>query len=244
MCGRFVMIESEEKVMQTFEIQQSEMMLEPRYNICPSQDIPVIVQQDGLRSLEMRQWGFIPFWAKEPTPMINARAETVSEKPSFRQAFRKQRCLIPATGFYEWAIEEGQKQPYFISLKQENSEERNSMIAFAGLWDSWISAEGDLRRTCAILTVSANSLMQKIHHRMPVILTPENGLKWIDHSRTETSPEKLLIPITAEKMEAWKVSKKVSTPTFDNPDCLKKLEDSEISEKKQESPEAQVSLID
>ena len=99
MCGRFVMIESEEKVMQTFKIQQSEMMLEPRYNICPAQDIPVIVQHDGLRSLEMRQWGFIPFWSKEPTPMINARAETVSEKPFFRQAFRKQRCLISSHRF-------------------------------------------------------------------------------------------------------------------------------------------------
>lgn len=154
MCGRFVMIESEEKVMQTFEIQQSEMMLEPRYNICPSQDIPVIVQQDGLRSLEMRQWGFIPFWSKEPTPMINARAEMVSEKPFFRQAFRKQRCLIPATGFYEWAKEEGQKQPYFISLKSEIYDKGNSMMAFAGLWDSWTSPEGELRRTCTILTVA------------------------------------------------------------------------------------------
>ncbi len=244
MCGRFVMIESEEKVMQTFEIQQSEMMLEPRYNICPSQDIPVIVQQDGLRSLEMRQWGFIPFWAKEPTPMINARAETVSEKPFFRKAFRKQRCLIPATGFYEWAKEEGQKQPYFISLKSEIPDKGNSMMAFAGLWDSWTSPEGELRRTCTILTVAANSLMQKIHHRMPVILTPNNGLSWLDLSGTETAPEKLLIPLPAEKMEAWKVSRKVSVPTFDNPDCLKKLDDSVTDEKNPEPPDAQASLFD
>ena len=99
MCGRFVMTDSEEKVMRSFEIQQSELVLEPRYNICPAQDIPVIVQQNGLRSLEMYQWGLIPFWAKEPNPMINARAETASEKPSFRQAFRKQRCLLPPSGF-------------------------------------------------------------------------------------------------------------------------------------------------
>ena len=103
MCGRFVMIESEEKVMQTFEIQQSEMMLEPRYNICPSQDITVIVQQDGIRKLENRQWGLIPFWSKTPKSMINARSETASEKPAFRQAFKKRRCLIPASGFFEWA---------------------------------------------------------------------------------------------------------------------------------------------
>ena len=244
MCGRFVMIESKEIVLQTFEIQQSGMKLELCYNICPSQDIPVIVQQDGLCSLEIRQWGFIPFWAKKPTPMINARAETVSKKPFFRQAFQKQRCLIPATGFYEWAKEEGQKQPYFISLKPENPEEGNSMFVFAGLWDSWISPEGELKRTCTILTVSANSLLQKIHHRMPVILTPKNGLKWIDPSVTETTLEKLLIPFTAEKMEAWKVSRKVNTPTFDNPDCLKKLGDSETGEQKPESPEANASLFD
>ena len=243
MCGRFVLIESEDKVMQTFKIQQSGIMLEPRYNICPSQDIPVIVQQDGLSSLEMLQWGFIPFWANEPTPMINARAETISVKPFFRQAFQKQRCLIPATGYYEWAKEEGQKQPYFISLKPEKFEEGNSMIAFAGLWDSWISPKGELRRTCAILTVSANSSMQKIHHRMPVILTPKNRSKWIDHSGIETKPEKLLTPLTADKMEVWKVSRKVSTPTFDNPECLKKLQDSETDEKI-ESPETQASLFD
>ena len=98
MCGRFVMIESEEKVMQTFEIQQSELVLEPRYNICPAQDIPVIVQQNRLRSLEMHQWGLIPFWAKDPKPMINARAETAMVKPLFRQAFRKRHCLILASG--------------------------------------------------------------------------------------------------------------------------------------------------
>ena len=244
MCGRFVMIEKEAKVMQTFEIQQLEIMLEPRYNICPSQEIPVIVQQEGLRILEMRQWGFIPFWAKKPKPIINARSETVSKKPFFLQAFRKQRCLIPATGFYEWAKEEGQKQPYFICLKPENPEELNSMIAFAGLWDSWISPEGELKRTCAILTVSANSLMQKIHHRMPVILTPKNGSKWIEPSLTEATTEKLLIPFNAEKMVSWKVSKKVNNPTFDDPDCLKKLEDSETGGKKPKSPDAQASLFD
>ena len=103
MCGRFAMTQSEEKVMNDFQIQHSDVLLEPRYNISPSQDIPVIVQQDSRRRLETRQWGLIPFWATTPKPMINARAETVSEKPAFRQAFRKRRCLIPASGFFEWA---------------------------------------------------------------------------------------------------------------------------------------------
>ena len=238
MCGRFVMTDSEEKVMRSFEIQQSELVLEPRYNICPVQDIPVIVQQNGLRSLEMYQWGLIPFWAKEPNPMINARAETAPGKPSFRQAFRKKRCLIPTSGFYEWVKEDGLKQPYFIRLKDE------SPMAFAGLWDEWRSSDWEIQRTCAILTVAANSLMQSIHHRMPVILSPASGSTWLDLSATGTAPEKLLLPFPADKMEAWKVSRQVSVPTFDNPDCLKKLELIEPVEKKFKPHEAQSSFFD
>jgi len=238
MCGRFAQIDSEDKVMSAFDILQSEITLEPRYNICPSQRIPVIIQQDGLRTLEMLEWGLIPFWAKEPNPMINARAETAAEKPSFRHAFRKRRCLIPASGFYEWAKEEGQKQPYFIRLKNENT------MAFAGLWEEWTSPEGETRRTCAILTIVANSLMQKIHHRMPVILTPSSGAMWLDLSGTGSSPEKLLLPFPADKMEAWRVSRKVSVPSFDNLHCLKKLEKAEAVAKKPEPPAIQTSLFD
>ncbi len=238
MCGRFVMTDSEEKVMRSFEIQQSELVLEPRHNICPAQYIPVIVQQNGLRSLEMYQWGLIPFWAKEPNPMINARAETASEKPSFRQAFRKKRCLIPTSGFYEWGKEDGLKQPYFIRLKDETP------VAFAGLWDEWRSSDGEVRRTCAILTVAANSLMQSIHHRMPVILSSASGLMWLDLSAAVSALEKLLLPFPTHKMEAWKVSRQVNVPTFDNPDCLKKLEIIETVKKKFKPDEAQSSFFD
>ena len=139
MCGRFTQIDSEDKVMSAFDVLQSEMILETRYNICPSQRIPVIIQQNGFRTLEMREWGLIPFWAKEPNPMINARSETAAEKPSFRHAFMKRRCLIPASGFYEWAKEGRQKQPYFIRLKNE------SPMAFAGLWEEWLTPEGENR---------------------------------------------------------------------------------------------------
>ena len=174
MCGRFAMTQSEEKVMNDFQIQHSEVLLEPRYNISPSQDIPVIVQQDGIRRLENRQWGLIPFWSKTPKPMINARSETASEKPAFRQAFKKRRCLIPASGFFEWTKEDGKKQPYFIFLKDKSS------MAFAGLWEEWSAPDGKIFKTCAILTVEANSFLQFIHHRMPVILKPANGMNWLD----------------------------------------------------------------
>ena len=238
MCGRFAQIDSEDKVMSAFNILQSEMILEPRYNICPSQRIPVIIQQHGLRTLEMREWGLIPFWAKEPKPMINARAETVGEKPSFRNALRKRRCLIPASGFFEWAKEEGQKKPYFIRLKG------GTPFAFASLWEEWTSAEGEIRSTCAILTIVANSLMKKIHHRMPVILTPTRGARWLELSEVGFSPEKILRPFPSDKMEAWRVSPKVSVPFFDNPDCLRKLEKDEPTLKNYLPPAASTPHFD
>ena len=238
MCGRFAQIDSEDKVMSVFNILQSEMILEPRYNICPSQRIPVIIQQHGLRTLEMLEWGLIPFWAKEPKPMINARAETAAEKPSFRNALRERRCLIPASGYFEWAKEEGQKNPYYIRLKD------STPFAFAGLWEEWTSTEGEIRRTCVILTIVANSLMQKIHHRMPVILTPSRGALWLELSEVGVSPEKLLRPFPSDKMEAWRVSRKVNVPSFDNPDCLRKLGMYETTEKNPEPPAARASHFD
>ena len=217
MCGRFVMIDSQKKEMSDFQIQHSEVLLEPRYNISPSQDIPVIVQQDGIRRLETRQWGFIPFWSKTPKPIINARSETASEKPAFRQAFKKRRCLIPASGFFEWAKEDGGKQPYFIFLKDKSS------MAFAGLWEEWSAPDGKIVKTCAILTIEANSFLQFIHHRMPVILKPANGMNWLDPDWTESSLKNFLIPIDPENMEAWKVTKRVNIPSFDKPDCIERL---------------------
>ena len=218
MCGRFAMKESQEKVMSDFQIQHSKVLLEPRYNISPSQNIPVIVQQDGIRRLETRQWGLIPFWSKTSKPMINARSETASEKPAFRQAFKKRRCLIPASGFFEWAKEDGEKQPYFIFLKDKSS------MAFAGLWEEWSAPDGKIVKTCAILTVESNSFLKFIHHRMPVILKPANGMNWLDLDRTESSLKNLLIPIDSKYMEAWKVTKQVNIPSFDKPDCIERLD--------------------
>jgi len=220
MCGRFAMTESEEKVMNDFQIQHSEVLLEPRYNISPSQGITVIVQQDGIRKLETRQWGLIPFWAKAPKPMINARAETASEKPAFKQAFRKRRCLIPASGFFEWAKEDGKKQPYFICLQDK------SPMAFAGLCEEWYTPDGKIVKTCAILTVEANSFLQFIHHRMPVILTPAKGMTWLDLNETEVSSQNILMPYDSENMEARRVTRRVNVPSFDNPECIEKLDES------------------
>ena len=219
MCGRFAMTESEEKVMNDFQIQQSDILLKPRYNISPSQDIPVIVQQDGFRKLEKRQWGLIPCWAKTPKPTINARAETVAEKPAFKQAFRKRRCLIPSSGFFEWTKENEKKQPYFICLKNK------SLMAFAGLCEEWSAPDGKIVKTCAILTVEANSYLQFIHNRMPAILTPANGMNWLDIDGTEASLKKILVPFNSQNLKAWRVTRQVNAPAFDNPNCLEKLDE-------------------
>ena len=220
MCGRFAVTDSKEKIMNVFQIQRSEVLLEPRYNICPSQEIPVIIYEEGLRRLEPRQWGLIPFWSKSPKPIINARAETASVKPAFREAFRKRRCLIPSSGFFEWAIEDEIKQPYFISLKDK------SPMAFAGLCEEWSNPEGKIVKSFAILTVEANSFLKFIHHRMPVILTPANGMNWLNHDETEASLKNLLKPFNSENMEAWRVTRQVNYSAFDNPNCLQKLNES------------------
>ncbi len=220
MCGRFAFTDNEEKVIKDFQIEHSEVFLKPRYNISPSQDIPVIIQQNEMRRLETRRWGLIPFWSKIPKAMINARAESASEKPAFKQAFRKKRCLIPASGFFEWAKKSKKKQPYFICLKNK------SPMSFAGLWEEWSAPDGKIIKTCAILTIEANSYLQSIHHRMPVILDPEKGINWLDESGNEASLKNLLLAFDSEFMEAWRVTSKVNVPSFDNPNCIERLDES------------------
>ena len=219
MCGRFAMIESEKKLIREFKIQYSKILLEPRYNIRPSQDIPVIVQQDGLSIVESMQWGLIPFWAKKPKPIINARAETVTEKLTFRQSFRKRRCLIPSSGFFEWTKENGVRKPYFICLKNK------SPMSFAGIWEEWSFPDGKIVNTCAILTVKANSYLQLIHHRMPVILTPTNGMNWLDLDVNKASLINLLKPFNSENILAWRVTRQVNSSAFDNPNCIEILDE-------------------
>jgi len=238
MCGRFTQLYLREEVLDIFNISQSELILEPRYNICPSQLVPVILENKGLFILKMSEWGFIPFWAKKPHPIINARAENVLAKPTFRESFRKRRCLIPSSGFFEWALEEGQKRPYFIRLK-------NSIpFSFAGLWNNWTSSEGNIRHTFTILTVTANSFMQKIHHRMPVILSPSSGEKWLKSSLIENFSQEIIQTPLAERMEAWRVSKRINSPSFENQDCIKRLQPFELKLENFYQPSKQPSLFD
>jgi putative SOS response-associated peptidase YedK len=216
MCGRYTLRTPVDSVAEAFEIEEYPSSITPNYNIAPTQEVAAVVEEDEKRKLEMLHWGLIPSWAKDPSignKMINARAETVAEKPSFRRAFKVRRCLILADGFYEWKKTDGGKQPYHVKM------EDGSLFAFAGLWETW--QNGEEIRSCTIITTDANDLMSEIHHRMPVILHPEDYAMWLDHDFEEKEVlTTLLKPYPADVMEAYPVSRRVNKPSNNEPSVL------------------------
>jgi len=194
----------------------------PRFNIAPSQPVAVVRLAPGLhdsrRELVQLRWGLIPSWAKDPAMgnrMINARAETVAEKPAFRAALRRRRCLIPADGFYEWQRTGGQKQPYFIHLRDDRP------FAFAGLWEAWEGPDHAAVESCTILTTGPNELILPIHNRMPVILAPDAYQLWLDPALQQPGQlEDLLVPYPADEMTAQPVSTYVHSPAGEGPKCI------------------------
>jgi putative SOS response-associated peptidase YedK len=208
MCGRFALNETPRKLAELFNL-SGDLDFSPSWNIAPSLRICTITS-DGLgsRHLHKMKWGLIPSWAKDATignKLANARGETVAERPSFRSAFKSRRCLIPASGFYEWKSEKGVKFPWYISLKSGDP------MAFAGLWETWHPKEGDTIESCCIITTDANKLMEPIHDRMPVILNPDQWNTWL--SQQEQHAEKLLPmihPHESESMQAWPVTRELN----------------------------------
>lgn len=187
----------------------------PRYNIPPGTDIPVIqIDGEGHRVLRMLRWGLVPSWAKDPSigaRLNNARGETVAEKPSFRSAFRYRRCLVPASGFFEWAKTGQTKQPYYISLRS------GEPMAMAGVWESWKNPEGPTLHTVCIITTSANELMEPIHDRMPVIISLDHWQDWLSMRANKDGRDsaaarigELVAPYHAAQMQAWPVGRRVS----------------------------------
>jgi putative SOS response-associated peptidase YedK len=179
MCGRFVGFRQLEQLKQYFPIDEASSEAMANYNVAPTQQVLAIARLDGNNVLGKYHWGLVPFWAKDTAigyKMINARAETVATKPSFREAFKKRRCLILADGFYEWKGEKGEKQPMFITLPDKVP------FAFAGLWESWQGKEApeEPYRSCTIITREAAGVMKELHHRMPVILSPDAYASWLD----------------------------------------------------------------
>jgi putative SOS response-associated peptidase YedK len=214
MCGRFSFSEFE-GIEERFQIEPQN--LKPNYNVAPSQDVPVIIN-DGSNHLAMFRWGLIPFWSKDPSignRLINARAETVDEKPSFKHGLQRKRCLVVADGFYEWKKEGSTKRPYRITLKNKE------LFGFAGLWDTWKSPTGDVVYSCSIITTTPNDLMVPIHNRMPVILSRDAEQVWLDQSVVDSHFLKsLLVPYQADLMISYEVSTLVNSPKNNGPECL------------------------
>ena len=222
MCGRYTQKEKVDNLLKLLQV-SSMPQLKPRYNIAPSQMVACIrnTPGNGHRECVMLKWGFIPSWAKDANighKMINARGETVAEKPFFRDAFRQRRCLVLADGFYEWKREGQAKQPYFICLKDERP------FVFAGLWERWEKSEHSIE-SCTIITTSSNTLMESIYPRMPVMLGPNDYDSWlapINQDPTRLSP--LLRPYPPDEMNAYPVSTFVNNPLHDRSQCLSPLD--------------------
>jgi putative SOS response-associated peptidase YedK len=221
MCGRFALFAGPEELAKAFGVTIEDVSLPPRYNVAPTQAVPVVRASDGRRQLVPMHWGLIPPWATDPslgTRMTNARAETVTEKPAFRVAFRSRRCLIPASGFYEWQARGRAKQPHFIRRAD------GGLLAFAGLWERWQPAKGDPVESCAVLTTTANAVMAPIHERMPVILDPADYATWLGEA--PAAPDalgSLLRPCSAERLVAYPVSTYVNAPAHDGPEAIAPL---------------------
>ena len=224
MCGRFTLASDTEMLQQAFFDFEVPMNLSPRYNISPTQDVAVIANtEDG--EIEFFHWGLIPYWAKDPkigNKMINARSETLAEKPSFRNAYKRRRCLILSDGYYEWQKIPGDrlKQPVYIRLKSQEP------FALAGLWETWQTEKMDEPlRSCTIITCPPNALLEEIHHRMPVILPQDAYAKWLaPDERSADVLQPLLTPYPDEKIEAYPVSRFVNRPMNDSPECIAPLE--------------------
>ena len=219
MCGRFSATFSFREIRLRWNL-QGDFSFEPRYNVAPSQSVPVIVKGEQGNEAKLMKWGLVPSWASDPSignRMINARAETLLEKPSFRNLVSQRRCLVPADGFYEWRREGNRKVPVWIYLKKKEP------FAFAGLWDAWRNVElGDVLHTFTIITTDPNALVRPIHNRMPVIYDKEMGRQWLEHqygSRAMTLAA-VLRPWPAELMEAHDVSTVVNSPDNDKPECI------------------------
>jgi putative SOS response-associated peptidase YedK len=222
MCGRYTLKTPVERLSEKFQFPEI-IPLKRRYNIAPSQPVAVVrlLPEERRRRLDLLHWGLIPAWERDlrtARKPINAKAEKVAELPSFRDAYRMRRCLIPADGFYEWKQDGGRKQPVYICMKD------GEPFAFAGLWERWVREEDDFIESCTILTTEPNDLLEPIHNRMPVILDPNDYDLWLDPNVQEVSRLKpLLHPFPPEQMTYYLVNLRVNNPRHDDRLCVEPL---------------------
>lgn len=222
MCGRYTQTSKLEDLLDRFRLRQPDFELGPRYNIAPNQEAPVVGTRPGapgVRSLRLMQWGLVPYWAKGPATgnrMINARAETLTARPAFRDLLPKRRCLVIADGFYEWFKEGRSKSPMRFVLGS------GEPFAFAGLWDGWRRPDTGMLYTFTIVTTPANDLIAKIHDRMPAILSPRDEDRWLDPRTTDPGElSSLLKPYPAALMKGYWVSRAVNSPWNDSAECIR-----------------------
>ena len=224
MCGRYRLSRRKQLVEEYFDTTPWEEDWNPRFNIAPTQPVPVIRQhpKEAVRQLSVMKWGLIPYWAKDPSiamSTINAKSETAATKPAFRDPLKFRRCLIPADGFYEWLRTVKAKQPFCFEIKD------GELFAFAGLWDGWKDASGNWIKTCSILTTTPNALTATIHDRMPVILDPESFDLWLDPGMQNVAAiSELLKPYDASRMQLYPVSSRVNHVTNDDEECSRRVE--------------------
>lgn len=222
MCGRFSLTTEEQRLNEFFKLSGGTERYVPRYNGAPTQQMAVITAGEPNR-LQYFRWGLVPSWSKEilkSTPVINARAETISEKVSFRKAFKSSRCLVPADGFYEWT-RAGKKQPYRFVMADD------SPFAMAGLWETWKGANGEIVNSFAIITTGPNTLMEPVHNRMPVILRQKDYEDWL-LNKDQESLKSLLVPFPAKGMRMYKVSDMVNSVKAEGPELIKPLSETNL----------------
>lgn len=226
MCGRFTNAACGDVLAEEFGLVEIPSDFRPSYNIAPSHNVSVVTNK-APNKMFLYRWGLIPSWAKDESignRLINARAESIAQKPAFKMAFKKQRCLVLADGFYEWEKGASNKTPFYVRLKTQ------APFSFAGLWETWSSKEGNTIFSCTIITTEPNELLAAIHNRMPVILSKEDCRRWLDPTASEQEIlQRLLRPYPAELMEAYPVSKLVNSPTIDRPECILAVKEINLS---------------
>jgi len=229
MCGRYTILHDIDAIAERFGVEPPTFDYGPRYNVAPTQGVPIVVNDSGQRRLTLAHWGLVPFWAKDPSMgsrLINARAETLAEKPAFKYALSRRRCLVPADGFYEWQRTPSGTQPFFVRRRD------GELFAMAGLWETWESPDGSPLISSTIVTIEPNELLAPIHNRMPAMLLPEDEKAWLEDLRRSRiggrggdPPEAALVgllrPYPADLLEAYPVSRYVSNPSHDGPLCIR-----------------------
>lgn len=225
MCGRFVITSAPAAIRQAFAY-GDQPNFPARYNIAPTQPVPVVIVDGGARRFRLMRWGFLPAWVKDPKSfslVINARAETVLEKPAFRNAIRRRRCLVPSDGYYEWKVTGSRKQPYFIHPRND------APIGFAGVWETWIGPNGEELDTLAIVTTAAKGSMTELHDRVPVTVAPQDYARWLDADETDVESVIALLRPPPEGQFVWHpVSAAVNRAANDNPQLILPISDEEL----------------